>query len=447
MKITHLQSACVIIKHDDVKILCDPWLVDGEYFGSWALYPPFEFKAKEFDDVDYIYITHIHPDHFSANTLSQLNKKIPVIILNFPEKFLKRNIESLGFTVLEINNDERTHLKNGLYLTILAADYCNPELCSKLLGCVPVETKFGATSIDTMAVIDNESEVIVNTNDCPFELSKFSISKIKNYFNKIDMLLVGYGGAGPYPQCFEMSEQEKKKAAEAKIKQFFSQTEMFVNFLKPEFFMPFAGRYTLAGSLYKLNDLRGIPELEEAYEYLHKSLNIDSSKQKCILVNSNENFNITTKQLSKLYVGIDKDEKNQYIKDVLSHRRYDYCNDKEPSDEDLLSLIPKAFERFESKRKQIGFHSDTVILISISKEIFCILTCNGNEYKIVSAKELEQINKYVKISTDKKLLKRLLLGPKFAHWNNAEIGSHLQFKRDPNVYERGLYYSLSFFHS
>ncbi len=39
-----------------------------------------------------------------------------------------------------------------------------------------------------------------------------------------------------------------------------------------------------------------------------------------------------------------------------------------------------------------------------------------------------------------------MLGPKFAHWNNAEIGSHLQFEREPNIYERGLCYSLSFFH-
>ncbi len=446
MKITHLQSAAVIIEHNGIKILCDPWLVDGEYYGSWALYPPFEFNTEDFDDIDYIYITHIHPDHFSKKTLARLNKQIPVIILNFPEKFLKKNIESLGFRVLEINNDIRTHLKNGLYITILAADYCNPELCSKFFGCAPIETKFGATSIDTIAVIDNGKEVIVNTNDCPIELSKFSILKIKNQFNKIDMLLVGYGGAGPYPQCFVMSKEEMKKAAEKKKIQFLSQAEMFVNLLKPEFFMPFAGRYTLAGPLHILNDSRGLPELEESYEYFHKSSNINLSEQKCIMINSKESFDITTKQLSKPYTRINTDEKNQYIKDVLSKRKYDFHDDDEPSDDELISLIPKAFERFEYKRKQIGFHSDTVIIIQISEETACIITCNDNSYKVVLSKEIKQKNKYVKISTDKKFLKRLLLGPKFAHWNNAEIGSHLQFEREPNIFERGLYYSLSFFH-
>lgn len=36
MKLTYLQSSTVIVEHDGVKVLCDPWLVDGEYYGAWA---------------------------------------------------------------------------------------------------------------------------------------------------------------------------------------------------------------------------------------------------------------------------------------------------------------------------------------------------------------------------------------------------------------------------
>ena len=55
-------------------------------------------------------------------------------------------------------------------------------------------------------------------------------------------------------------------------------------------------------------------------------------------------------------------------------------------------------------------------------------------------------NAFVRISLDKRLLFRLLKGPRYAHWNNAEIGSHLRFERYPNIYERGLYHILCFFH-
>ena len=34
----------------------------------------------------------------------------------------------------------------------------------------------------------------------------------------------------------------------------------------------------------------------------------------------------------------------------------------------------------------------------------------------------------MKLKLDPRLLKRILMGPKYAHWNNAEIGSHLKFE-------------------
>ena len=100
MELKYLTSASVIITHNNVNILCDPWLVDGEYYGSWNHYPKRNFIPENFNFVDYIYISHIHPDHFSKKTLSKMDKKIPIIILNYYEKYLKKNLENLGFPIL-----------------------------------------------------------------------------------------------------------------------------------------------------------------------------------------------------------------------------------------------------------------------------------------------------------------------------------------------------------
>lgn len=67
--------------------------------------------------------------------------------------------------------------------------------------------------------------------------------------------------------------------------------------------------------------------------------------------------------------------------------------------------------------------------------------------EIVGSDFYKNANKFVRISLDQRLLFRLLKGPKFAHWNNAEIGSHLNFERYPNIYERGLYHILCYFHA
>ena len=113
----------------------------------------------------------------------------------------------------------------------------------------------------------------------------------------------------------------------------------------------------------------------------------------------------------------------------------------------IKDLISKSFDTYEKKRIEIGFTTETAIIIEIFKDKFVIITANGNGYQIVEKNNLPKFEKYVKISLDNALLLRILKGPAYAHWNNAEIGSHLVFERKPEIYERGLYYSLSFFHS
>ena len=56
MKITSLNSASVLIeenvKSGNVKILCDPWLVNGEFFNAWGIYPPYDFEPKNFSNIN-----------------------------------------------------------------------------------------------------------------------------------------------------------------------------------------------------------------------------------------------------------------------------------------------------------------------------------------------------------------------------------------------------------
>ena len=39
------------------------------------------------------------------------------------------------------------------------------------------------------------------------------------------------------------------------------------------------------------------------------------------------------------------------------------------------------------------------------------------------------------------------MGPRYAHWNNAEIGCHIRFNRNPDVYERGIHFCMNYFHA
>ncbi len=457
MKITSLNSAAVLIEDNStkekVKILCDPWLIGEEYYGSWGIYPPYEFKPEKFADVDFIYISHIHPDHCSKQTLQKLDKKIPVIIHNFPDKALKFIIESVGFKVIELEHNLRIRLKANVFINILAADNCDPNVCGKLMGCGLLESKFGTTQIDTICIIDNGKEVIVNVNDCPFPIAKNTSKLVKSLYPKIDLLLVGYVRASSYPQTFELEEEEKIKESLAKQEQQLETTKDYIDLFKPRYYMPFAGSYILAGKLSKLNSFRGEPDLEYAFEWLRKK--VFQEQYKGIILNHNEYFDISKGQTSKDYKPIIHSEKQEYIKNVLSRKTYEYENELTPNRLQLLKLIPEAYKNFEKTRKSINWKSDTIIILRLDtnqdKEtgpIAVAISCNGNGIKnLMNEEEMLKIKKYLMMSLDLRLLYLILQGPRKAHWSLADIGSHISYKRVPNTYERAIYYCWNRFYA
>jgi len=445
LEITYHNSAAVSINDNETKILVDPWLVNGEYFGSWGIYPPYDFKPEEFNDVDYIYISHIHPDHCSPKTLSKLNKKIPVLIHSFPEKYFKKNIERLGFNVIEIENNKKLKLENDFSINVLAADNCNPEICGKLFGCSVLDSGYGTANIDTLAIFDNKKEVIVNTNDCPYEISEKTAKIVSKKYESIDFLLVGYAGASSYPQCFNFSEIKTKDESDKKKIKRLNDAMDYVKIFNPKYFMPFAGRYTLAGKNFNLNRKRGEPDLDFAVDYLTK--NIDQNKNRCVVLNSKNSFDISTGKSSSEYRKIDKNEKDEYIKNILSKIEYSFTSIPIPELESFVKLLPQCYNRFNNLRQKIGYETDTKIILGLTDDKCVIISCDGNGYELVDNYKRTKIEKFISMDLDSRLLYWLLQGPQKAHWNNAEIGSHIQFVRIPDVYDRGLIHCWNYFYS
>ena len=180
----------------------------------------FDSNKDELNSYDAIYVSHIHPDHCSSETLKLIDKRIPIFIHSFHRKFLKGKLEGLGFKVNELKNGELFQFNKDLNLRVYAADNCDPELCYKFSGCADLTAKEGSQQIDTLSVFEYKDKVVVNVNDCPFDLAKSTFNEIKKNYKKIDVLLTGYCGAGPYPQCFENLNLEEKNKKDLKKKNF-----------------------------------------------------------------------------------------------------------------------------------------------------------------------------------------------------------------------------------
>ena len=452
MKIKLYRSATVGIIKDNFKLLTDPWLVDGEYYGSWSHYPYFDFDKfnKEINSYNAIYISHIHPDHCSPKTLKKINPNIPVYISKYHSKFLKKNIERLGFKVFELENGKRTKLGENFHITIYPADNCDPQLCYKFYGCGKPDLDTNESQqIDSLSVIDDGKFTILNINDCPIQLAKNTIaSKVLKDFEKINLLLTGYGGAGPYPQCLEnLTIDQKITEGNKKKINFLNQSLEFIKMTEPDYYMPFAGTYVLSGKLNALQDIRGVPSIDEAYNYLHNNVKkIESSKKITELKLKHDSyFDFDKKIYSKKYEKIDFEDFTNYQKDYLSELKLDYEEDNFPNENEIFDKANKAIKNYTEKKNELNMDIKSDIYIAV-KDNYLKISPNTIKLDIIKKNEVNLEKNHVIYNIDLRLLSRLLGGPKYAHWQNAEIGSHLNIYRSPNIYERDLYFSTIYLH-
>ncbi len=420
MRLQYISSACVLIEHAGVKVLCDPWLTDGIYGGAWYHNPPLTVRPEDFPDIDYLYISHCHPDHLDWPTLERL-PRVPVLIGAYVEDFMGKQLRAKGFETIEMSHGG-VELCDGFGAQVIPADDCDPAACGKWIGCQIKETSRRASyQIDTLAVFTAGTQVIVNVNDCPYELAKGALERVVATFGTPDLLCVGYAGAGPWPQCFSsLSTAEKKHEAEKKYFAFIQQMRAFVNHLQPKRFLPFAGQYTLGGALVDLNDLRGVPELDELPD-----------DPRMVRLNRNAWFDCETGDASEPWIPPDRAELVRY-RETLRSKPLDHEADPWPTD--LPALFREATRAWVRRCAERGIATDSVSMRCVA------VYPDGTHYSCrISASALN----HIEIRADARLWRRVLTRQMNA--NNAEVGSLFTYDRE-GEYSRPFMNSLSYFH-
>lgn len=444
MKVTKFGSATVAIKTSDVNILCDPWLTDGIYYGSWCNYPPINLDDCDFNDINYVYISHVHPDHFDPKTMDLLSKEIPVLIHKYHQKFLKANIERLGFKVIELDNAVPFQLTKTTKLSIYAADNCDPSICGKMFGCIGPEVK-GSMQLDSLCVIDDGTSILVNTNDCPYGISKNTLQVVKKRYPKIDFALVGYTSASLYPHCMMDFNQTDMDAGIERAKwSGLSTAIQTLEVLQPDTYMPFAGTYIIGGREHQKNRNLPIPEIQDAALKIQNSLSESGISVMPVLLNFNETYDVELGIQSAPYAPIDVTSRAQYIIDIAQYFNYDFDDDPLPDDDELLEMFEVAIARLKAKQKELNFFENINLLFDLPSGNFALINLeNCNLKKTGTYTDLPNWHRF---KLDPRLLSRALKGPKFANWNNIEIGALLDFSRKPDVYRMDVHVLINALH-
>ena len=396
------------------KILCDPWIVDGVFESAWYHYPPLKTKISDIQNVDGIYISHIHPDHYDDRYFD-FPKDIPLIILDEGPNFLKKNLINKGYTnFIEIKNDQTVQFRE--FKLTLYKPFTKHIYEESIIG----------NLIDSALVIENNNATAINFNDnTPDEKACLFL---KNKFNSIDLAVLNYNAAGPYPSCFDnLDIQEKSSESKRIIKRNLDHLCNIIPILQPKSVLPFAGAYVIGGKNYFKNEYLGTTNWDKCAEYLNTNLKFNSN---VFCLRENQTYDIKDqKQLDK-YKKLDFKEMKNYIQSIKD-KKYDYENDDMPNVSELEDKVKIASTKLMDKIKKFNFELKSNVFIKVDKE----------DIQIVKGKDQDR---KLYCDLDLRLLNRIL--HKKAHWNNAEIGTHINFKRIPNKMEPDVHTCMSFFH-
>ena len=120
MKIRFANHASFICEHEGVQLLSDPWLFGSAFNDGWDLVAETPLTPEELAGVDYIWISHEHPDHFSPRVLLSIPREqragITILYQETNDKKVLRFCSKQGFKARELCPGERVRLAPGFYV-------------------------------------------------------------------------------------------------------------------------------------------------------------------------------------------------------------------------------------------------------------------------------------------------------------------------------------------
>ena len=240
MRITFLGQAGLFIETRAGSILCDPWFSPA-YFGSWFPFPANDgIDPASIGNPTYLYISHLHHDHFDPAWLSaHASKDATVLLPDYLIDDLRHELHGLGFRrFVETADGEPIELDGGLKVMIEALT-------------APTDGPIG----DSALLVDDGETRLLNMNDSrPPDPDKLLA------LGPIDLLFLQFSGAIWYPMVYEFPERAKITLAHKKRVVQLARAQRYIEIIDPAFVVPSAGPPCfLDDDLFEYNDLRRDP--------------------------------------------------------------------------------------------------------------------------------------------------------------------------------------------
>jgi len=195
MRVTGVGHAGLYIETCAGSVLCDPW-VNPAFFGSWFPFPDnSDLDWDALGQCDYLYVSHLHRDHFDAELLTRhVRKDATVLLPQFPTDELEVELAALGFTNVLRTESGVPVERDGLRIMV-----------TSLTG--PSDGPIG----DSALSLDDGRTVLLNQNDAhPLDIEQLrEFGDVHGYFTQ-------FSGAIWWPMVYDLPDTAKREFARRK---------------------------------------------------------------------------------------------------------------------------------------------------------------------------------------------------------------------------------------
>lgn len=226
MEVTYVGHAAIHVRGTDgTTILMDPWLVDPSYCNSWFHYPPLVHTLADLTPVDFVYVSHEHPDHFDERTLRELPRDQRVLLPEFTSGVLRSRFERIGMTNFVVMPfGEELALGADTRITCFRSDLVWE---------------------DSAVVVRSGGTTLFNMNDC--KLGDGLLADVGERYGP-DIVFVPFSGAIHYPTCYEYGWDERARICAKRRQKHLDGFVHRVKLLRAKRAVPFAGNFALLAS-------------------------------------------------------------------------------------------------------------------------------------------------------------------------------------------------------
>ncbi|AHY46817.1 Rieske [2Fe-2S] domain [Rubrobacter radiotolerans] len=235
MKITSVGHAGFFIETRYGSVLTDPWF-NPAYFASWIPFPTNrDLDLERISNPDYLYVSHLHRDHFDETFLrDHVSKDTQVLLPDYPLDLMEREYRRLGFTnFVHTENNTPMTLESGLRIMI-------PALTA------PTDGPLGDSGL---CIDDGETRIFDQNDSRPIEFEPLE------KFGPFDAHLLQFSGAIWYPMVYELPDKAKNALGKQKRANQLARALRYVKQIGATHIVPSAGPpMFLDDDLFHLND-------------------------------------------------------------------------------------------------------------------------------------------------------------------------------------------------